>query len=116
MPQDVRRYPLGLQRWASLTSDAYIFGQQRLDAVGAKPTSVDIRKQCLCSPPCWFLEPRPKGSTSVRGQRCASFFPPLADASNMGTVTEMNGIPVEADQLGETQACLGREQLGLTLR
>jgi hypothetical protein len=28
----------------------------------------------------------------------------------MGTVTEMNGIPVEADQLGETQACLGREQ------
>ena len=23
---------------------------------------------------------------------------------------EMNGIPVEADQLGEAQACLGREQ------
>jgi hypothetical protein len=28
----------------------------------------------------------------------------------MGTVTEMDGIPVKADQVGEAQARLGREQ------
>ncbi len=43
-------------------------------------------------------------------QRRASFLSPFADTSNMGTVTKMNGIPVEADQPGEAQACLSREQ------
>src|SRR5690349_4726504 len=47
---------------------------------------------------------------SVLRQRRASFLSPFADTSNMGTVTEMDGVPVEADQLGETQARLGREQ------
>ena len=28
----------------------------------------------------------------------------------MGAGAEMDGVPVEADQLGEAQACLGREQ------
>ena len=46
----------------------------------------------------------------MRGQRHASFLPAFTDASHMGAVSEMNCAPVEADQLGEAQACLGREQ------
>jgi hypothetical protein len=34
----------------------------------------------------------------------------LSFARAMGTVTEMDGIPVEPDQLGETQTRQGREQ------
>jgi hypothetical protein len=46
----------------------------------------------------------------MRGQRRASLLSPFADTSDMGAVTEMDGIPIEADQLGEAQACLSREQ------
>jgi hypothetical protein len=46
----------------------------------------------------------------MRGQRRASFLSSFADASHMRADAEMDGIPVEADQFGEAQAGLGREQ------
>jgi len=51
--------------------------------------------------PRWFLEPCMEGVPRVRGERRASFLSPFADASHMGAGAEMDGIPVEADQLGE---------------
>ena len=36
--------------------------------------------------------------------------PPFANASHADAVTEMDGVPLEVDQLGEAQACLSREQ------
>jgi hypothetical protein len=41
---------------------------------------------------------------------CAAFLSTFADASHMRASAEMDGVPVEADQLGEAQACLNREQ------
>src|SRR5436309_2966179 len=54
--------------------------------------------------------PRLKGSASVRGERCAAFLPTFADASHVGTMTEMHRSPLKGDQLGKTQACLGGKQ------
>ena len=87
-----------------------MLGQERLDAVGTEPAPVHVGEQCARSPPRRLLEPCLEGDPGVRGQRRASFLPPFADASHMGASAEMDGIPVEADQLGEAQASLGREQ------
>lgn len=46
----------------------------------------------------------------MRCQRGASFLPTFADTPHMRAAAEMDGVPVQADQLGEAQAGLGREQ------
>jgi hypothetical protein len=64
----------------------------------------------LAPAPCRFLKPCWEDGWRVRGRRRASFLSPFADASHMRADTEMDGIPVEADQPGEAQARLGCEQ------
>jgi hypothetical protein len=87
-----------------------MFGQERLDAVGAEPAPVHVGEQRARIAARGFLEPRLERAPGVRGQRRASFLSPFADASYMRACAEMDGIPVETDQLGEAQACLSREQ------
>src|SRR6516225_7365151 len=87
-----------------------MLGQERLDAVGAEPTPVHVGEQCARPASRRFLEPRLKGDPRVRSQRRATFLSPLADTSHMRAGAEMDGVPVQTDQLGETQACLGGEQ------
>src|SRR5712671_87593 len=87
-----------------------MLGQERLDAVGAEPAPVDVEEQRARAAARRFLEPSMEGAPRVRGQRRTSFLSPFAEASHMRAGAEMDGIPVEADQLGEAQACLGREQ------
>src|ERR1700674_1369424 len=108
-PQHVRRYPLGGQWTASLAGGTHLLGQERLDAVGTEPPPVHVGEQCARSPPRRLLEPCLESDPNVRGQRRTSFLPPFADASHTGASAEMDGVPVEADQLGESQASLGRE-------
>src|SRR5262245_20617370 len=110
VPQHVRRNPFGCQRRITLAGDTRVLDQKRLDAVRAKPTPVHVGEQCLRLSSRRFPEPCLEGATCVRGQRCASFLPPLANAPHVGTGTKMDGVPVEPDQLGEAQSCLGCEQ------
>ena len=42
MPQNVRRDPLGRQRWAVHAGDTHMLGQQRLNTVSAEPAPVQI--------------------------------------------------------------------------
>ena len=42
MPQNVRRDPLGRQRWAVHAGDTHMLGQERLDTVSAEPAPVQI--------------------------------------------------------------------------
>src|SRR6266566_6629738 len=87
-----------------------MLGQERLDAVGAEPGPVHVGEQRVCAAASRFLEPCLEGAPRERGQRRASLLSPFADASHMRAGAKMDGIPVEADQLGEAQACLCREQ------
>jgi hypothetical protein len=87
-----------------------MLGQKRLDAVGAQPTTVHIREQRVCAVARRFLEPCLEGAPRVRGSWRASFLSTFPGASHMRAGAEMDGIPVEADQLGQAQAGLGREQ------
>jgi len=56
------------------------------------------------------LEPCLESASSERGQRRASFLPPLADTSHVGAGAEMDSAPFEPRQLGQAQARLGRDQ------
>jgi hypothetical protein len=87
-----------------------MLGQKRLDAVSAEPAPVHVGEQRARGAAYRFLEPCLEGAPRVRGQRRASFLSPFTDASHMRAGAEMNGIPVETDQLGEAQAGLGCEQ------
>jgi hypothetical protein len=40
VPQDVRRYPLGPQRWKARAGCAHVLGQQELNTIGAEPATV----------------------------------------------------------------------------
>src|SRR5262249_29817651 len=87
-----------------------MLGQERLDAVGAEPAPVHVREQRTRAAARRFLEPCLEGASRIGGQRRTSFLSPFADASHMRAGAEMDRIPIEADQLGEAQACLGGEQ------
>src|ERR1700758_3035765 len=87
-----------------------MLGQKRLDAVGTESAPVHFGEQRGGAMPRRFLEPRLEGLSRVRGERRASFLSPFADTSHMRAGAEMDGILVEADELGKAQACLGREQ------
>jgi hypothetical protein len=57
-----------------------------------------------------LLEPCLESDPGVRCQWSASLLPTFANTSHMGAGAEMDGVPVQADQLGEAQSGLGREQ------
>src|SRR5580704_16930157 len=87
-----------------------MLGQKRLDAVGAEPPTVHVGEQSCCSLPYWLLEPCLEGLPGDRGQRSGPLLPPFADTAHMSTGAEVDVVPVEANQFGEAQACLGRNQ------
>src|SRR5271157_2021027 len=87
-----------------------MLGQKRLDTVGAEPTPMHVGEQCARAAACRFLEPGLESSPRVRSQRRASFLSTFANASHMRAGADMDGIPVEANQLGEAQARLSSEQ------
>jgi hypothetical protein len=60
--------------------------------------------------PYWLLDQSLKDTSSVRGKRRASVLTTFSDTSHVGASAQMQGIPIETDQLGEAQTCLGREQ------
>jgi len=87
-----------------------MLGQERLDAVGAEPPPVQVGEQGAGAVPRRLVEPRPESDSGVPCQWGASFLPAFADAPHVRAGAEMDGVPVQADQLGEAQAGLGREQ------
>jgi hypothetical protein len=87
-----------------------MFGQERLDAVGAQSAPMHVGEQRIRMVTRWFLEPGFEGAARVRGQWRTSLLPSLADTSHMGPDAEMDGIPVEIDQFGKAQAGLDCEQ------
>ncbi len=110
VPQHVWRDPLGLQRRTSLARGADIFCQQRLNAVRTEPPSMPIGEQGGCSTPGRLVQPCLDRSACVGGERRTSLFPSFTGASHMSSGAEMDGVPVQADQLGNAQACLGGKQ------
>src|SRR5215472_11878498 len=86
-----------------------MLGEKGLDTVGAEPAAVDIGEQRTCAAARRFLEPLLDCAPRVRSQRRAPFLSSFANASHMRAGAEMDGIPVEADQLAEAQAGLCRE-------
>src|SRR5215468_6842137 len=87
-----------------------MLGQQRLDAVGTESAPMHIGEQGTRSVPHWLLDPCLKDASSVRGKRRASVLPTLSETSHVGTSAQMYSVPIETNQLGETQTCLRREQ------
>ena len=77
-----------------------MLGQERLDAVGAETAPVHIGEESTRSAPRRLLEPCLESDPRVRSQRRASFLPPFADTSHVSAGAEMDGFPVQADQLG----------------
>jgi hypothetical protein len=69
-----------------------------------------IGEQGTRSVPHWLLDPCLKDTSSVRGKRRASVLPTLSETSHVGTSAQMYSVPIETNQLGETQTCLRREQ------
>lgn len=110
VPQDVRRHPLRLQRRTALASDLHMLRQKRLDAVGAESPPVHVGEQSGSSLPYRLFEPCLERTPSERSQRRGPFLPPLADTPYMRAGAEVDGVPVETDQLGEAQARLDRGQ------
>ena len=84
--------------------------QQRLDAVGTELAPVHVGEQCCCSFPYRFLEPCLERAPSEVVSGVHPLFPAFTDASHVCARPEVDGIPVEAGQLGEAQARLGRDQ------
>src|SRR5262245_46483716 len=87
-----------------------MLGEERLHAVGAEATPVHVGKQRLRRASCRLLEPLLQGDTRVPGQWCAPFLSSFTNAPHMSAGAEMDGVPVEADQLGKAQARLGCKQ------
>src|SRR5262245_30865123 len=87
-----------------------MLGEKGLDTVGAEPAAVDIGEQRTCAAARRFLEPFLDCAPRVRSQRRAPFLSSFANASHMRAGAEMDGIPVEADQLAKAQAGLCRER------
>src|SRR5580693_8302395 len=69
-----------------------------------------VGEQCCCSLPYWLLEPCLEGLPGDRGQRSGPLLPPFADTAYVSTGAEVDVVPVEANQFGEAQARLGRNQ------
>src|ERR1700751_1677901 len=69
-----------------------------------------VGEQSRSSLPYRFLEPCLERTPSERGQRRGPFLPPLADTPHMSAGAEVDGVSVEADQLGETKTRLDRDQ------
>src|SRR5262245_14093554 len=69
-----------------------------------------VGKQRLRRASCRLLEPFLQGDTPVPGQWCAALLSSFTNAPHMSAGAEMDGVPVEADQLGKTQARLGCKQ------
>src|ERR1700722_457222 len=69
-----------------------------------------VGEQSSSSLPYRLLEPCLERTSSERGQRRGPFLPPLADTPHMSAGAKVDGVPVEADQFGEAQARLDRNQ------
>jgi hypothetical protein len=67
-------------------------------------------EQSCSSLPYRLLEPCLEGTLSECGQQRGPFLPSLADTLHMSAGAEVDGVPVEADQFGEAQARLDRDQ------
>lgn len=87
-----------------------MFGQERLDAVGAQSAPMHVGEQRVRMVTRRFLQPGFESAARERGQWRTSLLPSLADTSQMGPDAEMDGIPVEIDQFGKAQAGLDCEQ------
>ena len=71
---------------------------------------MDVREQGGGTAASWFLQPCLKRCASELGERRGPFLPSLAEASHMSAAAQKDGVPIEIDQLGKTQASLHGEQ------
>ena len=75
-----------------MAGGTYMLGEERLDTVGTEPAPCTLGNSAR-SASRRFLGPCLENGPRVRGQRCASFLSPFADASHMSAGAKMDVVP-----------------------